>query len=564
MHHFKGHKGPRLVWAFVFLTLSLCSCTMVSALATSKAAPSSYAFGAHKLLAASAGAASRSNNGKLSVSFHDSALGQQRTQILEHPGTTKARGRANGLRVAVVNSVGYHLEVLAGFLHALHRHTPHVRLYVHNYTLPGNKENAGFFHYMQWRGSIESLPQPPSAAEHADLVIFISPEYHLKDYVAPFINASKPQAVLLMLHNADKVLNGSDCLAAQQLARLHRNAYVLALSPHVVHYTQEHAGVTPAWWLAVHRYPNLPMPPLHVTVRGALVPPVTAALSSADASSGIRMAGSSVAAGGSSRRPTTGSSSSTSIPRVPVSQPCIAEGNLVPDCLKGFTLQGKITSARRDYSGLWRQLVSLPKSARSGLDLIVLGQTTKSDAKNFEKLIPKSIRAKVKLQRNLQYTAYYDTIQRSLALLTLFASKDYTTTKLSSTVITSLITGTPVLLHRNASRAYTFLDDDSAYFQEHNETTVQAMARILKAGPGTWLRVRHGLARVAALLNARASDGLQDLLDRLAAGHMEDGAVVAPQQLALFSSLNTLAGLQDLQLVTTNTNTTNASSSVAD
>lgn len=54
-------------------------------------------------------------------------------------------------------------------------------------------------------------------------------------------------------------------------------------------------------------------------------------------------------------------------------------------------------------------------------------------------------------------------IRGKLAILPLFANRDYITEKASSSILMSLMTGTPLLFTREEVRAYSFLDASCAY-----------------------------------------------------------------------------------------------------
>lgn len=64
-----------------------------------------------------------------------------------------------------------------------------------------------------------------------------------------------------------------------------------------------------------------------------------------------------------------------------------------------------------------------------------------------------------------------------MALMGLFARRDYYTCKLSSSIIASLITGTPLVLTHEAMQAYSFLNESSAFLQ------VRWAMRIMAASP---------------------------------------------------------------------------------
>jgi hypothetical protein len=83
-------------------------------------------------------------------------------------------------------------------------------------------------------------------------------------------------------------------------------------------------------------------------------------------------------------------------------------------------------------------------------------------------------------------------IHRTHALLLAWASPAYRTTKLSSTILTSLMTATPVIADTAVLESYGFLTREDVFLMEEGEDEVDAMMRVGGGGRA------HGAAAAAA------------------------------------------------------------------
>lgn len=105
------------------------------------------------------------------------------------------------------------------------------------------------------------------------------------------------------------------------------------------------------------------------------------------------------------------------------------------------------------------------RDRKHAMQVLVLGNGSAAHIAAFGLTVPAELRAYVHVRTGLRFAPYYETIQRAHALLTQFGSDAYVTYKISSTVITSLITGTPMILPRAALRVYAFLSEEAVYVQ---------------------------------------------------------------------------------------------------
>lgn len=137
----------------------------------------------------------------------------------------------------------------------------------------------------------------------------------------------------------------------------------------------------------------------------------------------------------------------------------------------GFALQGSISDRRRNYKKLIDIIVTEQSKLPHNFQLSVLGHGNMS--------IPTEAGGFVELWKDLAYPKYYQTIQRSLGLLTAFASKVYFREKSSSTVAASLICGAPLLTETATLNVYSYLSASSVWLRRSGEDDVDAMLRIL-------------------------------------------------------------------------------------
>jgi hypothetical protein len=85
------------------------------------------------------------------------------------------------------------------------------------------------------------LGLPTMLFPHYDVIIFVSPEYR-PHYVREFIHRSKPKLVVLFVHNGD-------AQSVPELLKVHSNAHLMTLSPHVQQYVSNRLGRPVKWML---------------------------------------------------------------------------------------------------------------------------------------------------------------------------------------------------------------------------------------------------------------------------------------------------------------------------
>jgi hypothetical protein len=228
------------------------------------------------------------------------------------------------LKFAVVNQVQFHLEVVAGAMHVLRGLTS---LDVHVY-LPAKVLAQNWYGFASWMrgapGVVWRQLKEYDGRERYDLAWFLSPEYHIP-YVEQVVAAMKPKVTLLYVHNAH--MPESDFARLKKLQSAAGVPFV-TLAPHVARYIQNRtagteSAVDPVWVLPVYPY---------VATKPCGMQDLLDA-----------------------RRP----------------------GGVAP-CLRGFSVQGRIESSRRNYSEVWHQIAEYRREhgqqSLSSFRLNILGE----------------------------------------------------------------------------------------------------------------------------------------------------------------------------------------------
>jgi len=214
---------------------------------------------------------------------------------------------APALKFAVINQVQFHLEVVAGAMHVLRSLTS---LDVHVY-LPAKVLAANWYGFASWMRGAPGVQwrqlKEYDGRERYDLAWFLSPEYHIP-YVEQVVAAMRPKVTLLYVHNAH--MPEADFARLRKLSES-AGVPLTTLAPHVARYIRNRTAaaggaggaVEPVWMLPVYPY-------------------------AATRACGMQDLLDAAAPGGG------------------------------PSCLKGFSVQGRIESARRDYGAVWRQIAA--------------------------------------------------------------------------------------------------------------------------------------------------------------------------------------------------------------
>lgn len=393
------------------------------------------------LLALAAGAAAAARAETLQPGEEPGA--ERRPQAVDIPRACPS------LRIAVVNGVPFHYEVLAGLLHVLRPYERHMDVFISPHTRGANGDGA--WNLISWsKARFLRADRAPEASGRSssiyDLAVLVSPDYELEANLA-ILPRLRPHLTLAIVHN-------SDFTGLAQLLNVTQELRLLTLAPHVARSLAANTGRTVDWVL-----PTFPFKPR------------TDCLHARDT-------------------------------------------ELLGKCLRGFAVQGKFSNQRRNYSSIWAQVqarraqLAEPDLARH-FHINVLG-------KGRNRLnLPPDLQPLVTLHRRLHFKAFYEVIHHNYALIPALAGQFYYQGKFSSTIITSLSTGTPMVVSAQFLAAYTMFTEASAYLQRGNEGEVDAMIRVMRLPAADLLAVRAALRGVQARLNERAAAQYDDVLRHL-------------------------------------------------
>eukprot|EP00882_Tetradesmus_deserticola_P011348 GHRQ01012006.1.p1 GENE.GHRQ01012006.1~~GHRQ01012006.1.p1 ORF type:complete len:210 (+),score=43.33 GHRQ01012006.1:43-672(+) len=153
------------------------------------------------------------------------------------------------LKIAIVNQVHFHLEVVAGAMHVLKPLTSGTVTVF----LPAKVLKTNWYGFRNWLADKEGFEWKDSkdydGTTTYDLVLFISPEYHTS-WVAQITEQMKPKVALYYVHNGH--IPDADF---SKLKALSPKFPLLTLSPHVAkNISARAAPMEPQWLLPIFPY----------------------------------------------------------------------------------------------------------------------------------------------------------------------------------------------------------------------------------------------------------------------------------------------------------------------
>ncbi|KAG2449778.1 hypothetical protein HYH02_005302 [Chlamydomonas schloesseri] len=407
------------------------------------------------------------------------------------------------LRIAVINGVPYHYEVLAGLLHVLRPYAGRTTVFLNPYTRAANSDGA--WEILRWskarfvlltRSAMASLAKKPPAY---DLVILVSPDYEL-DANAALLRFIRRRLTVAFVHNSDfnqtqrliavaagtegaaEVLPGANASAAGALVSSRRSAVVrvgksggaleqpadskvvpaevrlVTLSPHTAESLAQATGRPVEWVLAVFPF-----------------------------------------------EPRTDCLEATEV-------------DLLGRCLRGFSMQGKFSNLRRNYSSIWGQLQAHREQLTAGPSAPLFHISLLGKGQGDRLGIPPELEPHVTLLRRLHFRTFYEAIHHTFALIPALASAKYYSHKFSSTILSSLISGTPMIADARFLAAYGMFNQSEVYLQREGEQEVDVMMRVLRTPAEQLLGVRRALIGLRQRLNVRAALFLKRELEALCEG----------------------------------------------
>lgn len=191
--------------------------------------------------------------------------------------------------------------------------------------------------------------------------------------------------------------------------------------------------------------------------------------------------------------------------------PCTHDNVLNRTCLNGFVVQGRVEASRRNYTALLDQLEHYiekdPKNSKN-ITVHIVGK----NIDNVHKNVSQSLKKVVLMHYHLDNNAFYMRMHRAHALVPLFSTKVYFSCKFTSTVLTSVISGTPVMADSRLLRAYSMLNKEAVFFQEDYETEVDVMMRVMSMDREKVWKVRDAVKVLQKKMNDRARERLQEYL----------------------------------------------------
>ena len=137
---------------------------------------------------------------------------------------------------------------------------------------------------------------------------------------------------------------------------------------------------------------------------------------------------------------------------------------------KTFVIQGNVHETRRNYRTVIADVIEKNSTLPNDFKLLILGSGKCN--------LPNNITNRIVQFSGQKFPRYYRHIQQSIAILTVFSTKDYFKNKASSSVAASLICQTPLLTTRRTIHTYSILSPTSVWLLEKGESDLEGMLRI--------------------------------------------------------------------------------------
>ena len=144
-----------------------------------------------------------------------------------------------------------------------------------------------------------------------------------------------------------------------------------------------------------------------------------------------------------------------------------------------FAIQGGVTD-NRDYSRVMNYLADLQRSTNSISDVSLHIIGSGGWEASVHESVPNSIQSQIFFDNNLDYLDYYAYLGAKTALLPAFSKDEYLETISSSSIPASLIGGIPVVATRAMLKSYSYLREEDVYVQEDGETELEAIHRVVQ------------------------------------------------------------------------------------
>ncbi|KAF8068202.1 Ugt3a1 [Scenedesmus sp. PABB004] len=172
-------------------------------------------------------------------------------------------------------------------------------------------------------------------------------------------------------------------------------------------------------------------------------------------------------------------------------------------CLKGFSVQGRIEKSRRNYTEMWEQISAYRTTegadALKNFRLNILGESVEFFS------VPAPVRDLVAVYKNPPYPIFYDVVYHSYGLVPMLASPLYYASKFSSTVLTSFITGVPIIADKRFMAAYSMIERPAVYYQDDDKNELDVMFSVARMAPEEMWRTRLSLDELRRKMNTRVA-----------------------------------------------------------
>ena len=390
----------------------------------------------------------RSDNDSSSTSSSSPSMTKHHSSLLHQEATTKTpepKKKKRRLKVAIAESMGWHDEVYAAYVHAFLSQRP------------DDVELGLFFKEPRW-GMPDLLKTfdnlPLSLPEYVyydinalhliepDVIISVSCEYDLRELVKRLDSLfERKKTYLFCTAHYANLWDGHHEWIEPALTKWIEAGLVtvVTLSPHV-----REGFHKPGWGLSLweslkaHRGEGsnetstpIPWPPVEVFV-----------------------------------------------PVFPPSNVSMSEQQDENEAVS-FAIQGGVTD-NRDYSRVMNYLADLQRSSNPIPDVSLHIIGSGGWEASVHDSVPDSIQNQIFFDSNLDYLDYYAYLEAKSALLPAFSKDEYLETISSSSIPASVIAGIPLVATRAMLKSYSYLREEDVYIQEDGETELDAIKRVVQ------------------------------------------------------------------------------------
>ncbi|GLC44901.1 hypothetical protein PLESTB_001687000 [Pleodorina starrii] len=367
------------------------------------------------------------------------------------------------LRIALINQVSCHYEVLAGLVHLFEPLAQQTDIYISNLTTAAR--GVGAWELLQpYHSNFIFLNETTrtllnsSSAPSYDLVVLVSPEYHKAD-IGEWVRNMRPRMTVVYVHNVAVNLEIQELVAA--VSQGGGEIKLVTLSPHTSELLESMVGQPVDWVLAA--YPFSP---------------------------------------------------NRSCEEVP-------ENDLLGSCVRGFCVQGTLEGSRRGYGLLWDEMEARRSLLSTGPASALFHVTVLGKGDRRAVGVPADLQDRVTVSTDVPFTQFYESMHHSLAILPALNNVTYLKNKFTSSILSSLITGTPLVANSTFLHAYRMLSEESVFLQDDSEPEVDTMLRVVALPAAQVQAVRRGVLEVRRQVNARAAGYFDRLLKVLCAARKQ-------------------------------------------